>query len=105
MTSPQRKGTLWYVTSCGFCTLVLTFAQPFLQSYAQSPPCPTIQQTGAANAWAQNANVTVDIDSAFSSAQRACIETGIRSWQSSNGASGNASGVRVNFTVGLPKRE
>jgi hypothetical protein len=97
----QIKRALLYVAGCSSCLLILIGAQSFFQTKAQAPPCPTIQQTGPENAWAQNSDITVDIDSSFSAAERACIEQGLRSWQSSNGATGSASGVRIaNVTVG-----
>src|ERR1044072_5680111 len=95
MTNPQSKQLLLCVTGCSICLLFLVFGQPFFQTSAQSPPCPTIDQTGPTNAWPQNADVTVDVASNFSAAERACIEQGLRSWQSSSGPSGSASGVRI----------
>ncbi len=98
----HRNGRVYVCVTCAsLCTLVLIFAQPFFQTKGQTPPCPTIQQTGATNAWGQNSDITVDIDSRFSATERACIMQGIRSWESGNGATGSASGVRVtNVTVG-----
>lgn len=98
MTNPRTTRLLLSVTSFSVCLSLLLFAQPFFQAYAQT--CPTITPTGATNAWAQNANVTVDIDSHYSATDRACIEKGIRSWETNSGSGGSASGVHVNVTVG-----
>ncbi len=81
--------------------LLLACAQFFARVDAQQPQCPTIPKTGASNAWAQNSQVTVDIDSRYTPAQRECIMQGIRSWQGNNGANGSASGMTVTFTVGV----
>ncbi len=74
MTSQQNKRVLFSVTvASSLYMLLLICAPPFFHTQAQTP-CPTIQQTGPTNAWAQNSDVTVDLDPRFSAAEQACIQ-------------------------------
>ena len=97
MSMSHSKSVRAYLSVCLGLTLLIATLLPHAAAQQQ---CPTIPTTGPTNAWAQNSQVTVDIDSHYSSAQRACIQQGILRWQNANGAS-DASGVRITFTVGV----
>jgi hypothetical protein len=93
-----KRASLYVIAACSLCMLSLLLAPLPVIVKAQTT-CPKVPKTGPTNAWAQKATITVDIDSRYSPSQRECIQRGILSWN--NGAGGNASGLTINFTVGV----
>ncbi|HEX5731588.1 MAG TPA: hypothetical protein VF131_02045 [Blastocatellia bacterium] len=95
---PSRFETLPFerFALLGVSFLLLVSIQQLLPVAAQSCTNPPTQ--GQQTAWAENAQVAVNISPSFSAAERQAIQTAFTNWQNANGSSGNGSGVTFTFT-------